>query len=131
MKSSNQVSAERNRRIGKIGFLTLALFVIASCLTFAVVQASVSGELDPTFAGGRAVTDFFSLSVTSNEPVFGTSDGDLGPDWEIVDAHHVRLRAERAGSGAGRVYTITITCADSSGNSTSKSLTVYVPKSQS
>ena len=37
-----------------------------------------------------------SLSVTSNEPVNGTGDGDTDPDWEIVDAHHVRLRAERS-----------------------------------
>lgn len=51
-----------------------------------------------------------SLAVTSNEPVNGTGDGDTDPDWEIVDAHHVRLRAERSGNGSGRVYTITITC---------------------
>lgn len=51
-----------------------------------------------------------SLSVTSNEPVNGTGDGDTAPDWEIVDNHHVRLRAERSGNGSGRIYTITITC---------------------
>jgi subtilisin-like proprotein convertase family protein len=51
-----------------------------------------------------------SLSVTSNEPVNGPGDGDTAPDWEIVDAHHVRLRAERSGGGSGRIYTITITC---------------------
>lgn len=51
-----------------------------------------------------------SLSVTSNEPVNGTGDGDTAPDWEIVDAHHVKLRAERSGGGSGRIYTITITC---------------------
>lgn len=42
-----------------------------------------------------------SLSVASNEPVNGTGDGDTAPDWEIVDNHHVRLRAERAGTGTG------------------------------
>ena len=45
-------------------------------------------------------------------------DGNTAPDWEIVDSHHVRLRAERSGRGNGRVYTITITCTDGSGNST-------------
>src|SRR6185503_16010444 len=52
------------------------------------------------------------LSVTSNEPINGTGDGDTAPDWEIVDAHHVRLRAERAGTGNGRIYTIYIACTD-------------------
>jgi uncharacterized delta-60 repeat protein len=72
-----------------------------------------------------------SLTVTSNEPVTGTGDGDVGPDWEIIDAHHVRLRAERGASGTGRVYTITITCIDGNGNSSSKALTVSVPRNQS
>lgn len=67
-----------------------------------------------------------TLSVTSNEPVNGTGDGDTAPDWEIVDAHHVRLRAERAAIGNGRTYTITVTCTDSAGNSTSKDVAVFV-----
>jgi len=68
-----------------------------------------------------------TLNVSSNEPVNGADDGDTAPDWEIVDAHHVRLRAERSGSGSGRVYTITINCTDGSGNSTSRTATVTVP----
>jgi hypothetical protein len=63
-----------------------------------------------------------TLSVTSNE---GTSS-----DWEIIDAHHIRLRAKRAGRGNGRVYTIAITCTDSSNNSSSETVTVIVPHDQ-
>jgi hypothetical protein len=74
--------------------------------------------------------DTCALTVTSNEPINGTGDGDTAPDWEIVDSHHVRLRAERAGGGDGRIYTITITCTDSSGNSSSQTVTVTVPKSK-
>ena len=66
------------------------------------------------------------LSVTSNEPIDGLGDGDTSPDWEIIDNHHVRLRAERGGKGNGRTYTITVTCTDAAGNTTTKSTTVVV-----
>jgi hypothetical protein len=71
-----------------------------------------------------------ALTVTSNEPVNGTGDGDTSPDWEIVDEHHVRLRAERAGNGNGRIYTITINCTDSNGISSTKSVAVSVSENQ-
>ncbi len=71
------------------------------------------------------------LSVTSNEPVDGNGDGNTSPDWEIVDEHHVRLRAERAGHGDGRIYTITITATDSAGGSSNQTVTVTVPHNQS
>jgi uncharacterized repeat protein (TIGR01451 family) len=71
-----------------------------------------------------------TLSVTSNEPINGKGDGNTSPDWIILDAHHVQLRAERAGNGNGRIYTITITCIDSGGNSSSQSVSVNVPHDQ-
>jgi subtilisin-like proprotein convertase family protein len=70
------------------------------------------------------------VSVTSNEPVNGTGDGDTAPDWVVVSPTLVQLRSERAGGGSGRVYTINVTCTDASGNSTSKSTTVSAPHSQ-
>ena len=71
-----------------------------------------------------------SLSVSSNEPENGIGDGDTSPDWIVVDAHHLRLRAERAGTGEGRIYTITITSTDSAGNSSSQTTQVLIPKNQ-
>jgi len=71
-----------------------------------------------------------TLTVSSNEPLNGLGDGDTSPDWEVVDNHHIRLRAERAGNGPGRIYLVTITATDSAGNSSSKTLSVRVPKSQ-
>src|SRR4030095_1956003 len=70
------------------------------------------------------------LTVTSNEPTDGLGDGDSSPDWEVIDDHHVRLRSERAGSGIGRTYTITVTCTDNNGHTVVKTTTVKVPKSQ-
>ena len=67
------------------------------------------------------------LSISSNEPVDGLGDGDTSPDWEVVDAHHVRLRAERNGNSNGRVYSITITALDTNGNASTRVLTVNVP----
>ncbi|HEX2062214.1 MAG TPA: hypothetical protein VHK90_15865 [Thermoanaerobaculia bacterium] len=66
-----------------------------------------------------------TLSVSSNEPDDGLGDGDVGSDVEVVDDHHVRVRAERAGNGNGRVYTITITCVNGAGTSV-QTVPVYV-----
>jgi hypothetical protein len=65
--------------------------------------------------------------VTSDEPLNGTGDGDTEPDWEIPSAHAVRLRSERAGTGDGRIYTITITARDAANNTATGTTTVTVP----
>jgi hypothetical protein len=63
--------------------------------------------------------------VTSNEPA-----GDA-PDWVIGPGPlQVSLRAERDGGGAGRVYTIEVTCTDAAGNASQASATVTVPHDQ-
>jgi subtilisin-like proprotein convertase family protein len=67
------------------------------------------------------------ISVRSNEPVNSGEDGDTAPDWEIVNNHLVRLRAERSGIGTGRIYKITIRCTDAAGNHTFTTVTVAVP----
>ena len=68
----------------------------------------------------------FTISVTSSELVNGTGDGDTDPDWEIIDNHHIRLRAERAANGDGRIYTITITANDGCNASVSSTTQVVV-----
>jgi predicted extracellular nuclease len=68
-----------------------------------------------------------SIAVTSNEPVNGHGDGNTTPDWVIVNDHLVRLRAERAASGSGRVYTIAVTATDEAGQVTVGSVEVTVP----
>lgn len=77
-----------------------------------------------------------AASVASNEPLEGTGEGDIAPDWSGIDVDPITgqvtfdLRAERSGSGSGRVYTLTITATDSSGNVSIASCDVVVPKSQ-
>ena len=70
------------------------------------------------------------LTVASNEPINGLGDGDTSPDWQVINDHHLTLRAERSGKGNGRIYTITTTCTDASGNATVKTSTVFVPPNQ-
>jgi hypothetical protein len=61
-------------------------------------------------------------SVSSNEPVNGLGDGNTAPDIVITGANTLLVRAERAGVGSGRVYTIGMSCVDAAGN---RSLTAY------
>ena len=70
------------------------------------------------------------VSVESNEPDDGLGDGDTPNDIVIVDDYHFMLRAERAGTGTGRIYTLTYTVTDACGNATTKSVTVSVPHNQ-
>ncbi|MDB5251853.1 MAG: C-terminal target protein [Flaviaesturariibacter sp.] len=69
-----------------------------------------------------------TLSVSSNEPESGSGDGDdEAGDWVVTDNHRVKLRAERAGGGDGRVYTVTITATDAAGNQSTQAVLVTVP----
>lgn len=70
------------------------------------------------------------LLVRSNEPANGTGDGNASPDWQITGNLTVNLRADRAGNGSGRVYTLTGECVDTAGNSAPWRTTVTVPHDQ-
>jgi 6-phosphogluconolactonase (cycloisomerase 2 family) len=69
------------------------------------------------------------LTVSSTGKPNGAGDKNGSPDWEVIDAHHLMLRAERSGDGDGRVYTITIKCTNNTNRlSSSQVITVVVPK---
>jgi HYR domain len=70
------------------------------------------------------------VSVSSNESIDGGGDGHTVPDWVITGPLTVNLRAERAGGGSGRIYTIHVECTDASANTTSRSVEVRVPHDQ-
>ena len=70
------------------------------------------------------------VSIISNEADNGTGDGDTSDDIQGADFgtndRAFSLRAERAGSGPGRIYTVTYGTADVSGNETDASAEVIV-----
>jgi hypothetical protein len=80
---------------------------------------------------GRDDFDVELLDVASNEPDNGKGDGNTVNDIQGADIgtgdRHVRLRAERAGGGNGRVYTLTYLVTDGDGNETNAEAKVYVP----
>jgi hypothetical protein len=67
------------------------------------------------------------VGVRSNEPEDAQGDGRTGSDWSISGPLDVLLRAEAAGGGAGRVYTVTVACTDAEGNEGTAEAQVYVP----
>jgi endo-1,4-beta-xylanase len=71
------------------------------------------------------------VSITSNEPDNGLGDGDQPRDIQGAafgtDDRQFQLRNERGGTGRGRIYTITYSATDASGNATLRQTTVTVP----
>jgi hypothetical protein len=69
-------------------------------------------------------------SVLSTEPDNGPGDGDIADDVQDAqtgtDDRWYLLRAERSGPGVGRVYTVTYSAKDSSGNETTNDAVVTV-----
>jgi len=68
-------------------------------------------------------------SIESNEPDNGKGNDIEGAEFGTED-YTFLLQAERDGSGGGRIYTITYTATDASGNSDIGSATVTVPHDQ-
>lgn len=69
--------------------------------------------------------------VTQDEALNGLGDGDTSPDAKAGPAsHRVYVRAERSGTGDGRVYRIAFTGDDGNGGTCTGSVTVGVPHDQ-
>ena len=71
------------------------------------------------------------VSIMSNEADNGLGDGDQPNDIQGAafgtDDRQFQLRRERSGNGSGRIYTITYSATDASGNTTVRQATVTVP----
>ena len=65
--------------------------------------------------------------ITQDEPVEAQEKGDLDPHGAGVNIATAQVRAERLGSGNGRVYEISFTASDGRGGESEGSVTVCVP----
>lgn len=90
-----------------------------------MVPVSVTGITDPD---NHAVTITYT-AVTQDEPINGLGDGDMSPD-AAVSGNNILLRAERAGTGNGRVYVVHFTATDAEGAHCSGTVRVSVPHSK-
>jgi predicted extracellular nuclease len=90
---------------------------------YVTVKLSIKDNTDPN-------PTLKILSVLSNEPDNGLGDGDEPNDIVVVNNATIQLRAERSGTGTGRVYTITYQAADHYGNSKTGTFAVTVPHDQ-
>jgi predicted extracellular nuclease len=91
-----------------------------------LVPIGILGVTDPD-------GDEFTVTINSifqDEPVNSTGDGKFAPDGFGVGASSASIRAERKGSGNGRVYHIGFTAQDDRGGQCSGFVVVGVPKSK-
>ena len=89
---------------------------------------AVTDDQDPNVS----VDDVTITSVTSDEAPDVLGDGATEEDVVLAsDCRSVDLRAERSGTGNGRVYTIHVAASDASGNVGTASFTVIVPHDSS
>jgi len=92
------------------------------------VDIEIMGVTDPD---GDLVTITIT-GITQDEPVdaIGNGDGNTSPDGAGVGTSTACVRAEREGTGNGRVYAISFTATDPAGAECSGSVTVCVPHDQ-
>lgn len=87
-----------------------------------MIDVEILGITDPD---GDALTVTIT-DITHNE-IDAPGAGNTSPDWAGVGTSTASVRAERAGGGSGRVYTITFEATDPTGNSCTGSVDVLVP----
>ena len=88
------------------------------------VPIAVMGVTDPD---GDSVT-ITVTGVTQDEPVKGAGTGNTSPD-AVIEAGAASVRAERSGTGNGRVYQVSFKAQDGKGSSCTGAVMVGVPHS--
>ncbi len=89
---------------------------------------TVTGATDPD---GNPLTTTIT-GVTQDEPLNGLGDGDTSPDaFPGPASNQALIRAERSGTGDGRVYALHVSVSDGLGGECTGIATVSVPHDQS
>ena len=87
-----------------------------------MTQVSIVGLTDPQ---SQTLTITYP-TVKQDEPINGLGDGDTSPD-AAVSGSDILLRAERSGTGNGRVYVVQFTATNTDGAHCSGTVKVTVP----
>ncbi|HET8945343.1 MAG TPA: choice-of-anchor L domain-containing protein [Candidatus Polarisedimenticolia bacterium] len=90
------------------------------------VTVSIAGLTDPD--GDSLNTRI--VGISQDEPLRGNGDGNTCPDGKGVGTGSASVRAERSGTGDGRVYRIAFTASDGKGGQCAGSVRICVPHDQ-
>lgn len=90
------------------------------------VWRTITGVTD---VDGNPVTVTIT-GIRQDEPTNGLGDGDTAVDGQIGSGNSFAVRAERSGTGDGRVYHVYFTGTDGAGGSCTGSATIGVPHDQ-
>ncbi len=91
-----------------------------------LVPITIAGVTDPDGDPVRVTV----TGITQDEPTNGLGDGDTSPDGAGVGTAQPQVRAERSGTGNGRVYAISFRADDGKGGTCTGVVTVGVPHDQ-
>src|SRR5882762_7139917 len=90
------------------------------------VTVSIAGVTDPD--GDSLTTNI--VGISQDEPLSGHGDGNTCPDGKGVGTSSASVRAERSGTGDGRVYHVSFTASDGKGGQCTGSVRICVPHDQ-
>jgi uncharacterized repeat protein (TIGR01451 family) len=90
------------------------------------VTVSIAGVTDPD--GDSLTTNI--VGISQDEPLRGHGDGNTCPDGKGVGTSSASVRAERSGTGDGRVYHVSFTASDGKGGQCAGSVRICVPHDQ-
>jgi hypothetical protein len=90
------------------------------------MTVSIAGVTDPD---GDSITTSI-VGIIQDEPLSGRGDGNTCPDGKGVGTSRASVRAERSGTGDGRVYHVLFTASDGKGGQCTGSVRICVPHDQ-